>query len=126
MEIGKEILLGPAAYDFTGAHGYVVQVLHTDNTIGMYDLHGKPVSDWKGITSDETIKSLPELLKVKGKRYWVVRTSVRTLVYGANGGTPVLNPSGNKMIRPDATLKSNEDGTISALCYDGKERSLKL
>ena len=126
VEIGKEILLGPAAYDFTGAHGYVVQVLHTDNTIGMYDLHGKPVSDWKGITSDETIKSLPELLKVKGKRYWVVRTSVRTLVYGANGGTPVLNPSGNKMIRPDATLKSNEDGTISALCYDGKERSLKL
>lgn len=126
VEIGKEILLGPSAYDFTGAHGYVVQVLHPDNTIGMYDLHGKPVSDWKGITSDETIKSLPELLKVKGKRYWVVRTSVRTLVYGANGGTPVLNPSGNKMIRPDATLKSNEDGTISALCYDGKERSLKL
>lgn len=126
VELGKEILLGPAAYDFTGAHGYVVLVLHTDNTIGMYDLHGKPVSDWKGITSDETIKSLPELLKVKGKRYWVVRTSVRTLVYGANGGTPVLNPSGNKMIRPDAALKSNEDGTISALCYDGKERSLKL
>ncbi len=126
VELGKEILLGPAAYDFTGAHGYVVQVLHTDNTIGMYDLHGKPVPDWKVIKSDETIKSLPELLKVKGKRYWVVRTSVRTLVYGANGGTPVLNPSGNKMIRPDATLKSNEDGTISALCYDGKERSLKL
>ncbi len=126
VEIGKEILLGPSAYDFTGAHGYTVQVLHTDNTIGMYDLHGKPVSGWKGITSDETIKSLPELLKVKGKRYWVVRTSVRTLIYGAEGGAPVLNPSGNKMIRPDAMLKSNEDGTVSALCYDGKERSLKL
>ncbi len=126
VEIGKEILLGPAAYDFTGAHGYTVQVLHPDNTIGMYDLHGNPVASWKGITSDETIKSLPELLKVKGKRYWVVRTSVRTLVFGADGGKPVLNPSGNKTIRPDAQLKPNEDGTVSALCYDGKERSLKL
>ena len=39
-ELGKEVLLGPAAYDFTGAKGYTVIVLHTDNTIGMYNLHG--------------------------------------------------------------------------------------
>ena len=76
--------------------------------------------------TEETIKSLPELLRVKGKRFWVVRTSVRTVVYGFDGGTPVYNPAGNKMIRPDAKVNVNENGSVTALCYDGKERALKL
>ena len=126
VELGKEILLGPAAYDFTGAHGYTVQVLHKDNTIGMYDLHGKKPSSWKGIKTEETIKSLPELLKVKGKRFWIVRTSVRTLVFGFDGGEPLYSGNGNKMLLPDSKINVNDKGTVSALCYDGKERSLKL
>ncbi len=126
VELGKEILIGPAAYDFTGAHGYTALVLHKDNTIGMYDLHGKVPSSWKGIKSEETIKSLPELLSVKGKKFWVVRTSARTVVYGFDGGTPVYAPDGNRRIRPDARLNVNADGSVTALCYDGKERSLKL
>lgn len=126
VELGKEVLIGPAAYDFSGAHAYTAMVLHKDNTIGMYDLHGKTPSSWKGIKSEETIKSLPELLRVKGKRFWVVRTSVRTVIYGFDGGNPVYNPGGNKMLRPDAKIKVNDNGSVSALCHDGKERVLKL
>lgn len=62
-ETGKKIAAGPAVYDFTGAKGYTAMLLHTDNTVGYYDLHGKQVPSWKGITADETIKSLPELPK---------------------------------------------------------------
>ena len=126
VELGKEVLVGPTAYDFSGAHAYTAMVLHKDNTIGMYDLHGKTSSAWKGIKSEETIKSLPELLRVKGKRFWVVRTSVRTVIYGFDGGSPVYNPGGNKMLRPDAKIKVNDNGSVSALCQDGKERVLKL
>lgn len=126
VELGKEVLVGPTAYDFSGAHAYTAMVLHKDNTIGMYDLHGKTPSAWKGIKSEETIKSLPELLRVKGKRFWVVRTSVRTVIYGFDGGSPVYNPGGNKMLRPDAKIKVNDNGSVSALCQDGKERVLKL
>ena len=126
VELGKEVLIGPAAYDFSGAHAYTAMVLHKDNTIGMYDLHGKTPSSWKGIKSEETIKSLPELLRIKGKRFWVVRTSVRTVIYGFDGGSPVYNPGGNKMLRPDAKIKVNDNGSVYALCHDGKERVLKL
>ena len=92
----------------------------------MYDLHGKKPSSWKGIKTEETIKSLPELLKVKGKRFWIVRTSVRTLVFGFDGGEPLYSGNRNKMLLPDSKINVNDKGTVSALCYDGKERSLKL
>lgn len=123
-ETGKIIAAGPSVYDFTGAKGYTAMVLHKDNTVGYYDLHGKPVASWKGITADETIKSLPELLEGNGKRYWVVRTSARTMVFPFNGGEPLVKGEGNKMIRPDSKVNLTDKG-FSAVCLDGKERTFK-
>lgn len=89
VDLGKDVAVGPEVYDFTGARGYSALVLHRDNTVGLYDLHGKPRKDWKGITAKETIKALPELVEAEGRRYWRVRTSLRTLVFPFNGGDPV-------------------------------------
>ena len=123
-ETGKKIAAGPAVYDFTGAKGYTAMLLHTDNTVGYYDLHGKQVPSWKGVTADETIKSLPELLEGNGKRYWVVRTSAQTMVFPFQGGEPLVKGEGNRMIRPDSRIEITDKG-FSAVCYDGKERTFK-
>lgn len=125
VDLGKTIILGPAAYDFTGAKGYTAMVLHDDNTIGMYDLHGNLRQGWQGITSEDTIKSLPELVEAGGKKYWAVRTSVQTLIYPFMGGEPLTKLSGDKMIRPDSEI-TVKDGTISATSLDGKVRNVKL
>ena len=98
-ELGKEVLLGPAAYDFTGAHGYTAMVLHKDNTIGMYDLHGKVRDGWKGISSQTQITSLPELVTVEGKKYWVVPTVSDPVVYGFYGGDPVGKNESKKVLK---------------------------
>lgn len=89
VELGKEVLLGPAVYDFSGAKGYTVLVLHRDNTIGMYDLHGVQPAAWQGITSPDTILSLPVLAKADGKRVWVVKTAGGEQVYDFWGGEPL-------------------------------------
>lgn len=88
-DLGKDVLLGPAAYDFTGAKGYTVLVLHTDNTIGMYNLHGQVPAEWKGITCADTILDLPKLVEDKGKRYWAVPTARETVVFEFWGGDPL-------------------------------------
>ena len=124
-DLGKPVLLGPKAYDFTGAHGYTVMVLHKDNSLEMYNLHGQKPAAWKGIYAPETVKALPELLEVKDKKYWVVRTSIRTLVYGFDGGDPLTKDEGGKMIRPDSQITPSSRG-ISVDCYDGKTRDIKL
>lgn len=125
VELGKAVLLGPAAYDFTGAHGYTVMVLHKDNTLEMYNLHGQKPADWKGIKAPETVKSLPELVTVNGRSYWVVRTSVRSLVYGFYGGEPLTKDEGGKMIKPDSPVTPKGKG-VSVECYDGRTRDIKL
>ena len=89
-------------------------------------MKGKPVGTWKGITSEETIKTLPELLEKDGKRYWIVRTSRQAFVCPFDGGDPVIKGEGNKMIRPDSEITINEKGAFLAKCHDGKERTFKL
>ena len=125
VDLGKPVLLGPSAYDFTGAKGYTAIVLHTDNTIGMYNLHGVAPEQWAGIAPDEKIISLPELLKLGGKSYWAVRTAVQTMIYPFYGGEAVYAQQGAKAIRRDSSLDTS-DGTLKAVCNDGKTRNIKL
>lgn len=123
VSLGKEALLGPAVYDFIG--GYSIMILHKDNSLGLYDLKGKKIKDWKDIMPAERIKSLPELLIVKDKMYWLVRTSACSLIYNINGGEPLTKAEDNKRIRPDSPIQVNE-GEVSATCLDGKIRNIKL
>lgn len=126
VDLGKKISLGPEAYDFSGNNEYTAMVLFKDNTVGLYDLKGNPMPSWKGITSEETIKSLPELLEGGGNKYWVVRTSRQAFVCPFEGGEPILIGEGKKMIRPDSEISINEKGAFVAKCHDGKERTFKL
>lgn len=125
VNLPKPVLLGPDAYDFTGAGGYTVMILHKDNSLERYNLHGQKPEGWKGIKAPETVKNLPELIEVKDKRYWVVRTSVRTLIYPFEGGEALTKEEGGKMIKPDSVIKPTGKG-ISADCYDGRSRDFKL
>lgn len=126
VDLGKEILVGPDVYDFNGSGSYNILVLHKDNTVEMYDLHGKKPDSWKGITCKETIKSLPEKLLVGGKVFWVVRTSVQTLIYPFNGGKPLGSLKGDQMFLPNAKVKAKNSTTVEAECYDGKVRAVKV
>lgn len=126
IDLGKEILLGPEPYDFNGVHRYNVMVLHKDKTLEMYNLKGHKPDSWKGIRTKETIKALPELISVGQKSYWVVRTSVQTLIYPLMGGEPLTVYEGDKMIRPDSEIKVTGDASVSFECYDGQQRTLKF
>lgn len=126
VELVKDVLLGPAVYDFTGAKGYTAMVLFKDNTIGLFNLHGQTADSWKGITSDEKIIALPQLLDMGGTKYWIVRTASRTQIFPFHGGDPVLRQDGAKSIRRDAEIQPVDNTSVKALCNDGKTRTLKL
>lgn len=126
VDLGKEILIGPQPYDFNGLRRYNVMVLHKDNTLEMYDMKGNRPDSWKGIRVEETIKGLPERIKAGDRSWWVVRTSIQTLVFPFMGGEPLTVFEDDKMIRPDSEIRILEGPAISFECYDGETRTLKL
>lgn len=126
LSLGREVLLGPDIYDFNGSRKYNIMVLHKDNVIDMYNLKGQKPAAWKGITAQETIKGLPERLVVGGNTFWVVRTSIQTLVFPFYGGETLTVFDGNHMIRPDSEIKAVDASTVEFTCYDGKVRTLKI
>ncbi|MCR5018507.1 MAG: hypothetical protein K6A64_06900, partial [Bacteroidales bacterium] len=99
VDLGRDIRLGPAAYDFTGAGGYTIMVLHKNNTLQMYNLHGQKPQNWKGIAPEDKIRDLPELYESDGKRYWIVTTSGTTAVYPFNGGEPLTRKETEKLLK---------------------------
>jgi hypothetical protein len=99
VDLGRDIRLGPAAYDFTGAGGYTIMVLHKNNTLQMYNLHGQKPQNWKGIVPEDKIRDLPELYESEGKRYWIVTTSGTTAVYPFNGGEPLTRKETEKLLK---------------------------
>lgn len=126
LDLGTEISIGPDVYDFSGAKKYNIMVLHKDNTVQMYNLKGKKPEAWKGITSEETIKSLPERLTLGGKDFWIVRTSIQTLIFPFYGGEPLTVFDGDSKIRPDSEVKAVDGTAVQVTSYDGKTRTIKI
>ena len=126
VDLKKEILLGPDVYDFSGKRKYNVMVLHKDNTIEMYNLKGERPSSWATIAAPETVMGLPEKVDVAGKTFWVVRTSVQTLIYPFGGGQPVTDFKGDQMILPGSKIAVLDASSVEVECYDGKKRTVKL
>ena len=127
LDLKKDILLGPDVYDFSGNKKYNIMVLHKDNTIEMYNLQGAKPASWKGIAvGDETIKNLPERIDLGGSTFWIVRTSVQTLIFAFYGGRALTVFEGNQRIRPDSESKKLDGTTVEFTCYDGKVRTQAL
>ena len=126
VDLKKEILIGPDVYDFNGTRRYNVMVLHKDNTIEMYNLKGQKPSSWNGIRPSEIIRGLPERIIVGGNTFWVVRTSVQTLVYPFYGGQPLTVFEGDQMAMPDSEVRIIDGSAVELQCYDGKARTVKL
>ena len=126
VDLKKEILIGPDVYDFNGTRRYNVMVLHKDNTIEMYNLKGQKPSSWNGIRPSEIIRGLPERIIVGGNTFWVVRTSVQTLIYPFYGGQPLTVFEGDQMAMPDSEVRIIDGSAVELQCYDGKARTVKL
>ena len=96
VNLGKEVLLGPAAYEVPETR---LMVLHTDNTVAMYDLKGKKPAEWTDIVSPYPILSLPVLVTCEGTRYWVVETRGGRLAYEFNGGDALKGKAARNVLK---------------------------
>lgn len=103
VDTGKAIVLGPEVYDFTGSKGYRAMVIHEDNTIELYNLHGQKPEGWKGIAPQGSISGMPQLQEVDSVKYWFVPTSAGIKIYGFLGGDPLSDKEASKIMKRTKT-----------------------
>lgn len=99
VDTGKNIVLGPEVYDFTGSKGYRAMVIHEDNTIELYNLHGQRTEGWKGIAPEGSIAGMPQMQEVDSVKYWFVPTSSGIKIYGFLGGDPLSDKEAAKIMK---------------------------
>ena len=125
ISLGKEVLLGPNVYDFKGNKEYVVMVLHTDNTIAMYNLDGSKYHLWNDILLSERVVSMPQLLLVGNNRYWVVRTAYQTLIYNSEG-TLAAEFTKKRRLKKDTKVEVISSNEVAVTTFEGRDMILNL
>jgi hypothetical protein len=117
--VGDEIALGPQVYDIKGDGDFAIMLLHKDNTLRLYDRNAGLYPVWNNISTEERIKSFPELIESGKNRYWVLRTSARTMIYSINGA-PVANFTGDLTLAKDTPVKPDRQGVVNVKTAGGK------
>lgn len=125
IDLRREIVLGPKVYDFLGDKNYSLMVLHSDNKVVLYDLKGKVIKGWNQITSNEKIKSLPELLKMEIGRYWILRTSFQTMIFDSNG-VIVADFTKKRRLKPDSKVQIKSSKEVIVTTVEDKTMILNL
>ncbi|MFA6334530.1 MAG: hypothetical protein WCX48_03120, partial [Bacteroidales bacterium] len=124
-KVDSLIMLGPETYDPKGDGDFAIMLLHTDNTLRLYDRDCKPYPAWNNIKTTETIKNFPELIKVGGNRFWILRTQLQTIIYTTNGN-PVTKFTDRNILSPTTALKILSDKEVVVTTNGGKDIILNL
>lgn len=123
--VDLHILLGPKTYDINSDGDYAIMLLHADNSLRLYDRVAIPYAAWNDITLEETIKSFPELIEIGSNKYWVLRTTVRTMIYTINGNC-VTNFSDKNWLKPDSPVMPAGDSFVKVRSVQERELLLNL
>lgn len=125
VKLPKRVVLGPLMMDVKGNGEYTLMTLNEDNTLSRYTLNGKPVAGWKDIKAPEFIKQMPELKKIGGKQYWLLKAPSRLLIYTLEGKA-VLITDNKKIIDRESEVKTMSGSEVLVKGVDGKEFVLNL
>lgn len=126
IKLRDSIVLGPKLYKRPGDSQESIMVLHSDNTLSLYDKYGKPSPLWSDISVEETIKEFPELIKIGGSNYLVLRTQLYTRIYSINGNPVSSALTGKRSLSYDTPIIEVGGSIVKIRTIDGKEIILNL
>ena len=127
ITLEKKVLLGPKVYDWEGNKVYSLMVLHTDNTVSMYDISGNKPLGWNDITVPERIRKFPEVFECGSRKWWVLRTDYQTIIYNLQTGLPVTDFSKKShRLSRDTQLEQISSSEIVATTQGGDNVCINL
>ena len=123
--VNSPIVLGPKIYDLKSDGDYAIMLLHTDNTLRLYDRMALPYAAWNDIKVEEIIKSFPELIEIGTNKYFVLRTGVRTMIYTVNGNLVTQFQDKNRL-KSDSQVMPAGDSYVKVRTVQERDILLNL
>lgn len=119
--LDKRVVLGPQVFDLEANREYSFMAIAEDNTIiHRYLKSGKPVLNWRDIKSEQFVKTLPQLLELNGKQYWIVRNAY-TVEFYSKDGLPVEIKDKRRRIAPDSPVEPVGGSEVKVVGINDKE-----
>lgn len=116
---------GPFLFDRHADKDYEFFLIHTDNSLRLYDKTGTEMEDFKPFIPDDRIEVPPRILTCKEAYYWLVFGVEKDYLLTSDGTVAVVLQKRNR-IRQDAEIEIDENGVLQGVTTEGRILSVQL
>ena len=116
---------GPFVFDIDSKKDYLIFLIHTDNSLRLYDRSGVPMPDWNVFIPDDRIEQEPVLLSYAQGRYWLVYGDQKDYILKPDGTITVALQRGNR-IKRDSEVSIDETGVLNAVSIEERILTVQL
>ena len=116
---------GPFVFDPQRNKNYLIFLIHTDNSLRLYDRRGAADRNWEAFMPEDRIERAPVLLSHAKVVYWLVYGVQNDYVLNASG-VPVVTLQRRDRIKQDASLTLDSGDVLQATTVDGRLLTVEL
>jgi hypothetical protein len=116
---------GPFVVDLDSNKEYQMFMIHTDNSLRLYDRSGVAVPEWKPFIPEDRMEEAPRLLSYAGGNYWLVHGAQKDYILKLDGSIAVLLQRRDR-IKQDADIKVDANGMLHGITIEGRILTVQL
>ena len=116
---------GPFLFDHKSNKEYEMFLIHTDNSLRLYDRSGVAVADWKPFIPEDRIEQEPVKLSYDGGYYWIVYGAQRDYFLKPDGTIAVVLQRRDRL-KPDADINIDANGMLTGTTAEGRILTVQL
>lgn len=125
-EVEVPVRKGPFVFDRGANKEYEIFIIHTDNSLRLYDYQtGTAAPGWRPFIPEDRIEQKPVLLSAAATHYWLVYGALKDYILNADGTVAVALQKRDR-IQQDAKLEVDADGVLKGTTIDGQILTVQL
>ena len=125
VKLETPVRKGPFVFNPHSNKEYQIFMIHTDNSLRLYDRSGVALPEWKPFIPEDRIEAAPKLLSSAGGYYWLVWGALNDYLLKPDGSIVVMLQKQNR-IKQDANLKIDAQGVLNGTTIEGQILTVQL
>jgi hypothetical protein len=116
---------GPFLFDLDSNKEYQIFLIHTDNSLRLYNRSGTASPVWRPFIPEDRIDQKPMSLLYSGEHYWIVFGTKKDYLLTSDGSVAVVFQRRNR-IKQDAKIEIDTNGTLVGTTTQGRILTVQL